>query len=186
MFKFTRLASISIIAAGTLALAGCGDKEAGEAGSEGESAEQATAASDIKPVPGRYEAKFKIVKMDMPGLPPELEGMFKSQLGKIETSVSCLTKEEAEKAEENFFKPPKASGDECTYNDFKIGGGKITADMTCMDGSAKQDMKMTGTYGTDGYAMNVKADGNMGEQKMSMEMEIESSASGDCDGTEKS
>ena len=185
MFKFTRLASISILAAATLTLAGCGDSGTGEAGSEGESAKPA-AASDIKPEPGRYEAKFKIVKMDMPGLPPELEGMFKDQLGKIETSVSCLTKEEAEKAEENFFKPPKTGGDDCKYNDFKIGGGKISADMTCQDGPAKQDMKMEGSYSADGYAMNVKADGNMGEQKMSMEMEIDSKRVGDCDGTEKS
>lgn len=186
MFKFTRLASISILAAASLSLAGCGDKEAGEGGSEAKSAEQAASASDIKPEPGRYEAKLKIIKMDMPGLPPELEGMFKQQLGKIDTSVSCLTKEEAEKAEENFFKPPKTGGDDCKYNDFKIGGGKITADMTCQDGPAKQDMKMTGSYSADGYAMNVKADGNMGEQKMSMEMEIESKRVGDCDGTEKS
>ena len=187
MIRFDfRLAAMSFIAVGALALSACGKNDTIEAKNESvDSVAEKVAKADLRPTPGRYETRFKIIKMDMPGMPPEMLGMMKQQLGKVETSISCLTKEEAEKSEENFFKPPKTEGDDCKYNHFKMGDGKIEAHMSCQDGDAAQNMQMSGTYGSDAYAMNVKADGNSGPQEMSMEMEIESKRVGDCDGSEK-
>jgi hypothetical protein len=181
-----RITTLSALAIGTLALSACGGGDTIEA--ENESAEAVAdrvADAGMKPNPGRWESEFKIVKMDMPGMPAELKGMMDEQIGQVETSVSCLTKEEAEKSEKDFFRPPERSGEECKYNSFKMGGGRLDADMTCEEGNATQNMRMSGTYGPDAYKMNVKADGNMGEQKMSMEMEIASKRVGDCDGSEK-
>lgn len=180
-----RLATISVLAIATLALAGCG--ESGTVEAENESAEAVAAKvakADLKPSAGRWETQMKIVSMDMPGMPPEMQGMMKDQLGKVETSVSCLTKEEAAKSEKEFFKPSQSS--DCIYNSFTMGGGKIAADMTCNDKNSTQNMQMSGTYGAEAYAMKVKADGNMGPQEMSMEMEIASKRVGECDGKEES
>lgn len=178
--------AICLLAAGSLGLAGCGGSDTVEAENESVEAVAAKVAkSDVKPAAGRWESQFKIVAMDMPGMPAEMQGMMKEQLGKVQTSVSCLTKEEAEKAEKEFFKPPEAQGDECKYNKFRMGGGSIEADMTCKDRDNTQNMKMTGTYGSDAYAMKVVADGSMGPQKVSMTMEIDAKRVGDCDGSEK-
>ncbi|MCB2061772.1 MAG: DUF3617 domain-containing protein [Novosphingobium sp.] len=180
-----RIAALAAFSLGVAPLAGCSSQDSIESKDESaESVAAKVAGAGIRPNPGRWEAQFKIVKMDMPDMPPELQAMFKEQLGKVETSISCLTEEEAEKAEEDFFRPPETKGDECKYNSFDISGGKIEADMTCADGDATQNMKMSGTYGPDAYAMTVAADGNMGEQKMAMEMEIQSKRVGDCDGSE--
>ncbi|MGE3692020.1 MAG: DUF3617 domain-containing protein [Novosphingobium sp.] len=177
-----RLGSIAVLAMGAFALAGCGGGDKSEPAKDGA---KPAAMADIKPAPGRYEAQFKLTKMEMPGMPAGLQEMFKEQLNKVETSVSCLTKEQAEKAEQDFFRPPETSGNECKYSNFEMGGGKIAAQMTCQEGNMKQDMVMTGTYGADAYAMHIKADGNQGNQKMSVEMEVASRRVGDCDETEK-
>jgi len=179
-----RLASVSVLAIGTLALGGCGKSDKIEAKNESvESVAEKVAKSDIRPSAGRWESSMKIVKLDLPGMPAEMKGAMEGQLGKVNTSVSCLTKEDTEKSDEDFFKPPEASG--CKYNSFSMGDGKIDADMTCKDENGSQDMKMSGTYGADAYAMKVNSDGNMGGQQMSMEMQIESKRVGDCDGSEK-
>ncbi|MCX7863985.1 MAG: DUF3617 family protein [Novosphingobium sp.] len=180
-----RLRPACVLAAGLLVLAGCGKGDTVEAGNESvQSVAAKVAKSDVRPAPGRWESQFRIVAVDMPGMPPEMQGMMKEQLGKAQTSVSCLTREEAERAEKEFFKPPETAGDECTYNTFRMGGGSIEADMTCKDKDNTQNMRMTGTYGSDAYAMKVVADGSMGPQKVSMTMEIDAKRVGECDGSE--
>lgn len=184
MTRSIRLASISVLVLGALAVSACGSGDNIEARNESaESVAEKVAKADIRPSPGRWESNMKIVKMELPGMPPEAQGFLKSQLGKVQSSVSCLTEEEAAKSEQDFFKPPKAS--DCKYNNFSMGGGKIEADMTCQDKGSSQNMKMSGTYGSDAYAMQVSADGNMQGQAMSMAMEVESKRVGDCDGSEK-
>jgi hypothetical protein len=183
MTRAIRLASLSALAIGLLALSVCGSDDKIEAENESaESVAEKVAKSDIRLNPGRWESQMKIVKIELPGMPPEMQGMMKSQLGKLQTPVNCLTKEEAEKSEQGFFKPPKTS--ERKYNSFSMGGGKIEADMTCQENGSAQNMKMSGTYGEDAYAMQVTADGKIGDQAMSMGMEVASKRVGDCDGSE--
>jgi hypothetical protein len=184
MTRTIRLASLSALAIGMLALSACDSGDKIEAENESaESVAEKVAKSDIRPNPGRWESQMKIVKMELPGMPPEMQGMMKSQLGKLQTSASCLTKEEADKSEQDFFKPPKAS--DCKYNSFSMGGGEIEADMTCQENGSAQNMKMSGTYGEDAYAMQVTADGKIGDQAMSMAMEVASKRVGECDGSEE-
>ena len=124
-----------------------------------------------------------ITKMDIPGLPPEVKGMMQKQMGKMQTSVSCLTKEEAEKPKADFFKPGSESG--CVYDKFAMGDGKIAAVMTCEQNGQKQTMEMNGTYGEDAYTMDMTADGEFAPGKpMSMAMKVESNRVGDCTGDE--
>lgn len=182
-FTFRRT-SLAAAALASIALAGCGSSDTIEAENESaESVAKKVADSDIKPRPGKWESKMTIEKVEIPGMPPEMQEMMKSQMGKVEVSASCLTQEELDENEGEFFKPGDQSG--CTYNSFKMGGGEIDADMTCEDQGMKQNMKMTGTYGDDSYTMNVSADGEIQGQPMSMAMSIESNRVGECDGTEE-
>ncbi|MDG2004168.1 MAG: DUF3617 domain-containing protein [Novosphingobium sp.] len=184
MTRSIRLASISVLVTGALAVSACGGGDTIEAENESvEAVAEKVAKADVRPNPGRWESKMKIVKMELPGLPAEAQGMMKSQLGKVTTSASCLTKEEAEKSEQDLFMPPKTS--DCKYNSFSMGGGKLEADMTCQENGSAQAMKMSGTYSENAYAMQVSADGKIGDQAMSMAMEVESKRVGDCDGSEE-
>lgn len=184
-FEFPRFAFVAL-ASGAMGLTGCGSQN-DTVVAENESAEsvaEKVAKMDVRPEPGRWESKMTIEKFEVAGMPPEVQGMMQQQIGKVRTSFSCLTKEEAEKADGEFFKPEKDSG--CKYNKFAMGGGKVEADMTCEQGPATQNMKMSGTYGKEAYSMRVNADGDMDGKAMSMAMTIASRRVGDCTGKEES
>lgn len=179
-----RHAAIALVATGAIALSGCGKSDSVVA--ENESAEDVAAKvskMDVKPSPGRWESKISIEKIEIPGLPAEVQDMMKSQMGKVQTSITCLTQEELDKNEGEFFKPGNQSG--CTYNKFAMGGGKIDADMTCAEGPMKQNMKMSGTYSAEAYTMKIDADGQMDGKEMSMAMSVDSKRVGECDGSEQ-
>ncbi len=179
-----RRSALFAAAAGALTLAGCGSSDTIEAENESaESVAEKVAKSDIKPKPGKWESTMTIKKVEIPGLPPEMQEMMKAQLGKAETDISCLTQEEIDANDGEMFKPGEQSG--CTYNTFKMGGGEIAADMTCAEGGMEQNMKMSGSYGEEAYAMDIEAEGTVQGQAMSMAMSISSKRLGDCDGSEK-
>lgn len=162
-------------------LAGCGSSDTVEAENESvESVAEKVANSDIKPNPGKWESKMTLEKMEMPGMPKEMQGMMQQQLGKVTTTSNCLTPEQVNKPDGDFFKPGEASG--CTYKTFSMGGGKIDAVMTCEEGAMTQNMTMNGTYSAESYTMNVSAEGKMEGQPMAMAMKIESKRIGECDG----
>jgi len=173
-----RFSALSAAALASLALAGCGDTIEAENESV-ESVAKRVAESDIRPSPGKWESKMTIEKIEIPGLPPEVQGMMKKQMGKAQVSSSCLTPEEAAKPDADFFQPGADSG--CKYNSFKMGGGRIDADMTCEQQGMAQNMKMSGTYGEEAYAMKVSAEGKVQGQPMSMAMTVTSKRVGECD-----
>jgi hypothetical protein len=115
-------------------------------------------------------------------MPPQAQAMMKSQIGQANTTTTCLTREMTERSEGEMFRPPK-SGD-CKFSDFSMGTGTIAGEMTCDTQGGSRTMKMTGTYGAEAYAMKVSSEDDMGEQKISMVMEIASKRVGDCDGSE--
>ena len=185
MTIISRRFALATAAAGTIALAACSSGDTIEAENESvESVAEKVANSDIKPTPGRWESTMSIEKVEIPGMPAEMQDMMKAQMGKASSSISCLTQEEIDANDGEMFKPGEQSG--CTYNKFSMGGGEIEADMTCEQGPMKQNMKMAGTYGKDAYAMKVEADGEIQGKPMSMAMSIKSKRLGDCDGTEES
>jgi len=171
---------------GSLALAGCSSQNdtvtAEDASVEDVAAQVAKA--NLKPMPGRWESKMQIKSIEMPGLPPEVQGMMKSQLGKVQTSLTCLTQEQADKVDGEFFKPGDNPG--CKYDTFSMGNGKIKADMRCQEGNMSQNMTMEGSYGKESYAMDITAEGKMEGNPISMAMHVESKRVGECDGKEAS
>ena len=174
------------LSASALALAGCDSKDdtvVAKNASVEDVAKQVSKA-DLRPRPGRWNSKVQITSMDIPGLPPQAREMMKGQLAKVTEAVSCLTPEQADAANGEFFKPK--NNEACKYNTFKMGGGKIEADMTCSSQGASQNMKMSGTYSSDAYAMQMTSQGTIEDKPVSMAMKVDAARVGECDGTEPS
>ena len=148
-----------------------------------ESVAEKVAKADLRPKAGRWEMEMTLEKMEIPGMPAEVREAMKGQMGAVQKASTCLTEEEANKPDADFFQP---GAEGCTYETFTMGGGKIDAVMNCAQDGQSQRMTMKGTYGEEAYAMNVTADGEVAPgQRMSMAMRIASKRVGECTGEEQ-
>jgi len=134
---------ITLIAAASAALlAGCsgGNTDADGNGeiSAKEVADKA-AAEGIKPQPGLYKATITMTGIDVPGMPPEMQG---HGAGQTVTSEDCLTQEEVDKGFEEMLK--QGQNGECSYESFNLVGGKMDAVMVCKTPEGSARMTMTG------------------------------------------
>ena len=114
---------------------------------------------------GRWQST---IQMEMPGAPMKIPA---------QTFATCVTKEQAENAENLIPKSGDKRGG-CTYTDVKIDGNTISWKMTC----AKSGMTGSGTmtYHGDSYegAMEMKM------QDRDMSAKYTGKYVGECDGTE--
>ena len=147
-------------------LAGCGDKpESAEKG--GVTAPAPLAAKPVTFLPGKWQATSELVKMEVPGMPPE---MAKANVGQKTSFEHCITAEQAAKPPSEFFTNAKQT--DCTSKSFSMVGGKLAATMVCVDQKTKTNMTMTmqGDYHPDSYTatMTMVTDGmpNGGEMKI--------------------
>ena len=62
-----------------------------------------------------------------------------------------MTEADVKKPDSDFFTGKQAEN--CRYDHFKMGGGKIDAQMRCTAGGATQRMTMAGDYGPEAYHM---------------------------------
>ena len=133
---------------------------------------------------GLWESKVTLEEMSMPGMPKELAERMAGTTGKVETSQSCLTPEEAKRPKEDFF-----AGDNknCRYDHFTMSGGKIDAVMKCSAEGATQTMALQGGYTPDTYnmQMSMKSEGGQGPNSgMTMKMRVDAKRVGECTGKE--
>jgi hypothetical protein len=105
--------------------------------------------------PGQWQSTMTIQEMDMPGMPPETQDQMKKMF---------------------------AGNDQCRYDHFTMGGGKIDAQMHCNQQGTTQTMTMAGTYGPESYAMQMtsKTEGGPAGEPMSMKMKVEAKRIGEC------
>ena len=97
---------------------------------------------------------------------------------------SCLTAEQAKRPSEDFF---SGKSDNCRYDHFKMGDGKINAKMRCQAGGATQVMEMAGNYSRDNYSMTMSMDQQGGPQAaagLRMRMRVDARRVGECTGKE--
>lgn len=145
--------------------------------------------SDAFVKPGRWESKFTIDEMSMPGMPAGAAAQMKSATGQIQTHVSCLTADQVKRPKEDFF---AGANKNCRYDHFEMGNGKIDAQMTCEaaeKGNAVMKMTMAGTYAPDSYHMTMGMTSNAGDaldQGMTMKMHVDANRVGECTGKENS
>ncbi len=160
-----------------LALSGCGGG--------GEKAQDAAAvAGPTKREAGSWKTDIKLVKLDMPGLPPEMkDGMSKMMEGASGMEV-CLTPEQAAKEDiaQELSKGP-SSGGECTFSKKDVNGGKIDVAGKCKDQSGRElDIAMQGTVEAKKTDVTMTMTGPMptGNGKMEMVMQVNSVHTGAC------
>ena len=132
--------------------------------------------------PGKWQSKVTIEQLEMPGMPPEMADNMKKMMAQHQerTTESCLTEEEAKRPKEDFF---AGKDNNCRYEHFTMGGGKIDAKMRCSaDGGASQVMEMAGTYSPESYQMRMatRTEG-AGTPGMTMKLKVDSTRIGACD-----
>ena len=132
--------------------------------------------------PGLWESKVTIEKFDIPGMPPEMAQRMKTMMAENQEHgfQTCLTAEDVKRPKEDFF---AGKNNQCRYEHFTMGGGKIDAAMHCggKDGGT-QVMQMAGTYSPDSYQMQtaMKLNGAGAQGGMNMSMRVEAQRVGEC------
>jgi Protein of unknown function (DUF3617) len=128
--------------------------------------------------PGLWQSKVTIGEVNVPGAPPEMSAAMRGRMS--EERTYCLSPEEAKKPNENFF---GGNQNECRYDHFTMGGGKIDAAMRCTHEQMTQRINFNGTYTPEAYqlAMDTKVEGGPREMGgMSMSMKVDSRRVGEC------
>lgn len=129
--------------------------------------------------PGKWASTMVMEEMSAPNMPPEVAAHMKSAIGQEQKSESCLTPEQVKKPKEDFF---AGQNNNCRYDHFKMGGGKIDAKMRCSNGGMSQVMEMAGTYGPDDYSahMSAKMEGMGKAGALTMRMRVTAKRVGEC------
>ena len=134
--------------------------------------------------PGKWQQTVTLIDIEAPGMPPEAKSMMQKAMGEAQVHEVCLTKEQAKSPKEDFF---TGKDQNCTYEHFKWGDGKIDLKLNCQHPNAKQTMLLTGDYEPNSYTMNMTAntEGGSAMEKMTMKMKVDAKRVGECDGNGK-
>lgn len=169
-----------ILAALALALASCGGPSVSEENASVEEVSEKVreASRDGLIRPGKWVSSVSIEDMQAPGMPPEAAEQMKRMVAQTHRSESCLTPDDVRQPSADFF----GGNENCRYDHFTMGGGKIDAQMRCDTGGASQMMRMEGTYSSDSYQMRMtsRSGGGPGGEPLTMQMKVEAERVGDC------
>lgn len=145
-----------------------------------EVADAGGAASFVRP--GRWESKVTIEEMKIPGMSPEAASQMPSFEGRVQTSLNCLSEEEAKRPKEDFF---TGENKNCRYDRFTMAGGKIDAVMKCTQNGGTHTMTMQGSYSPTTYNMRMSMQGEgEGAAGIAMKMRVDAKHTGQCTGEE--
>ena len=177
--------STVLLIACALPLAACNKPEVRETNASVADVAKAVreSGSDTFVRPGKWESKVSITEFDVPGMPPEMAQQMKQSMAQFQERnfETCLTKEDVKQPKEDFFTGSK--NNQCRYDHFTMGGGKIDAVMRCEENGASQIMRMAGNYSPDSYDMRMAMEREGGEKAMgamTMKMRVESHRIGEC------
>ena len=164
-------------------IAGCSDKGADQDGDGKITAEEvAEEMNQVTLEPGEWENTVTIVDVNIEGLPEGAPaGIMDSMKGKVTTSKSCITKEQAENPGAEFFAAQEETN--CEVKKFNMSGGAVSSEMSCsnMGGApGSMTMAMDGQYGPSSYDMTMKMDGGAGGMKMNISAKSSGKRIGDC------
>ena len=157
MKKFLTVAAIGAL----IAVSGCGKSEN-------------AASGPVKREAGNWKTDVKLVKFEVPGMPPEMkDGMAKMMEG-ASGMDQCFTQEQVDKEDiaAELAKGP-GNGGECTWSKKDIAGGKIDIAGTCKANGQTVDMAMTGTMEAKKSDVTITTKGKVptgGDMEMVMQM----------------
>jgi len=135
--------------------------------------------------PGKWLSKATLEELSAPGMPAGMADNMKLSMANKPGTETCMSEADSKKPNADFF---AGKSDNCRYDHFKMGDGKIDANMHCSAGGATQRMTMAGDYGPNEYHMAMTTQMEMpksvaaaGMGSMTMKMRVEGKRIGDCD-----
>ncbi len=146
--------SALVLVTGAVLLAGCsgGENAAGEGSGKVSAEEAAAKARDIaRPEPGLYRTTVTMTGLEIPGLPPEMEG---HGAGLTTTTENCLTKEAVAEGYGELVK--QGQNGDCSFERFDVAGGKIDAVMACKAQGRDTRAEITGATTKTGAELTAK------------------------------
>lgn len=178
-----------LFAAPLFALAACGNDpevkmENASVGEVAQEMRQQAAGSDRFVNPGKWQQTVTLLEVDAPGMPPEARQMMQKAMDQAQVHEVCLTPEQAKSPKEDFF---TGADQNCRYEHFNWGDGKIDLKLNCKHPNATQTMAMVGSYQPDNYTMTmaVTNEGGGPQGQLTMKMKVDARRIGACDGGEK-
>ncbi|MGP1283379.1 MAG: DUF3617 domain-containing protein [Parasphingopyxis sp.] len=153
------LKTLIVLAAPMALLGACssGADADGDGTISGEEAAAEMENADLSITPGQWEATVQLTEFDMPQMPEEARAVMQEQMGRTQTSTSCITPEQAADPQASMFGD---SNDDCTYTEFDMSGGTMLVAGTCrsegMPGAVS--MRMEGRYTPTSYEMTMNMD----------------------------
>lgn len=139
----------------------------------------ATATDQSMLRPGKWQSTMTIEELKAPGMPANMTSRLKGMIGSGQSHETCLTQAEAKRPNGGFF---AGTPDQCRYDRFTMGNGKIAARMTCAQQGVSQVMEMTGDYSPEQYRMTMqtRTEGGGPAGGMTMKMRVDSRRIGEC------
>ncbi len=166
-----------------LALAACG-KQAQVSADNASIAEvanqmQESGASKTTLRPGLWSIAIKVDNISAPGVPPQVEQEMRKGIGQSKTMTDCLTEETARKPFDRFVHGIK---DDCRYDHFEMGGGKIDSKLVCTKDGLQRATTLQGTYAPEQYKMQMMTEalGQGQVKRINMTMTMDAKRVGDC------
>jgi hypothetical protein len=167
--------NIIILGVAAVALAACGS---------GSSGGSAASSGPVKREAGSWKTDLKLVKFDMPGMPPKMAEGMKTMMEGASGMEACVTPEQAAKEDiaKELSKGP-SNGASCDFSKQEVSGGKIDVAGTCKDSSGRaMQLTMTGTMESKKTDVNMKisSPAPTGQGNLDMEMHVVSTHVGPC------
>jgi Protein of unknown function (DUF3617) len=113
----------------------------------------ARAAIDI--TPGLWETTIRFSNIEAKGMPDAVKTQMLKATGGAITVKSCITKEQTDKPDSDFF--GAAEGSNCSFDTLEKSGDQMKVSMTCKpDGKTTIKNSMSGTITKDSYDMDMQ------------------------------
>jgi hypothetical protein len=130
--------------------------------------------------PGKWEQVVTLLSIDAPGMGGQERVAMQQAIGQKQVHTVCLTPEKAKSPRADFL---TGKDENCNYDHFKWGGGKIDMVLSCQHPNAKQKMALSGDYEPQRYsmAMTMTNEGGSKTEQFAMKMKVEAKRVGDCD-----
>lgn len=150
-----------------LAVSGCGKSE--------------NAGGTVKREAGNWKTDIKLVKFEVPGMPPEMKDGMKQMMEGASGMDQCFTQEQVDKEDiaAELAKGP-GNGGECTWSKKEVGGGKIDVAGTCKANGQTVDMAMSGTIEAKKNDVTITTKGKVPTGDMEMVLQMTSVHTGPC------
>lgn len=105
---------------------------------------------------GKWRSTIEFTEFDIPGLPPSVAGMVRSQLGRTQTTEYCVTPDDLRRPSADALGGEGAEN--CDYEEWSYRAGRMRAVLVCnIEGQGRARMEMEGTGSPSAYRSTVSS-----------------------------